>query len=114
MNDLIALRLKKENSLDAIALKIDSLPESRFKNYAKTIIATVNPAQTFYEYFSNRKKLIIMHAENKEFDDCPNIISSLFPGCCNAFWPDQYKTDDAVRVHVTISETLTMPSSMVI
>ena len=89
-----------------IALKINGLPESRFKEYAKTIIATINPTQKLYDYFSHRKKLVTMHAENKEFDDYPDIIRSISPDYYNALLPETCEPNGATRIHRTVKREL--------
>ena len=108
LNDLLSLRPRKEKGPGHIALKINGLPESRFKEYAKTIIATINPTQKLYDYFYHRKKLVAMHAENKEFDDYPDIIRSISPGYYNALLPETCEPDGATRVHRVVKRELAL------
>ena len=69
-----------------VALKINSLPDYDVKEYYKTIVAMLRPTQTYYEYFSNRKKLRILHDANPALDDEPSIITRAFPKYYNAFF----------------------------
>jgi hypothetical protein len=106
LNDLIANRLKEGKGYEDVALKIDSLSGSMFKEYAKTVIATLNPNQTFYEYFGNRKKLQTLHDKNKDLGHPLDVIRSLPLGYYNAFRPKIRETDDTSKLHVSIVQKL--------
>ncbi len=92
LDDLLIMHGQKGKSYGDVSLKIDSLPDSLFKDYAKTVLATLRPTQTYYEYFGNRKKLRMFHDANDALDDEPTIIFRSMPKYYNAFWTSLEKT----------------------
>lgn len=112
LNDLISIHLIRNEDLNSIHGHIESLPDSRFKEYGKTLLATLKPKQTFYDYFSNRRKLHEFHTENPAFDSEPAIIAALPIRYFNGFGLNGYgnlQETTKNKKWISISNTLRNP-----
>lgn len=85
LNDLLIAQAQKQEQPDfnALSAQIEQLPNSTFKAYAQTVLATLNPQQTLFEYFGNRRRLLEFHQQNNVFASEPEIISG-YPHFFNA------------------------------
>lgn len=107
LDDLLTKHAVSDRNYKVISLKVALLEEGVFKEYARTVLATLNPSQTSYEYFANRRKLKTLHDSNADLDDQPQSIKSIEIPFFNAFEPIESQAPGApLIVHKYINDKL--------
>ncbi len=110
--DLIKSPIVRTAAFQAItkyssASTIESLPNSRFKEFAKAVCALLRPTQTYPEYICNREKLQRLLSDNEDFAIQLDSIRSSSPDYYfNALWSKTGATDDASKIHLSVEQKL--------
>ena len=110
LSDLICDHHRAHGETAGMLPEIERLADTQFKEYARTVLETVQPGG-LYEYFNNRRKLNKLHQLNHDFDDKPGCVKNMCVEHYNAFDPLKFQGRRYDR-HTPIDLSLGDPALM--